>query len=169
VRLLFDEGSQRSSITSSLVKELKSRPVGEELSRDVLADGSVTPFRKTFRHNVTITGIDGEGEMKIILREKIKLGEGIPRVPAGLLAERLKKHGICISDLSTNYVKRSDIDIIIGSDYEALVKSGARVDLGSGLAAWGTRFGWTISGPVSESQGITSIDMFCAQQDISML
>jgi hypothetical protein len=74
-------------------------------------------------------------------------------VPANLLAERLEKHGIRVSDLSTNYVKRSDIDIIIGSDYEALVKSGARVDLGNGLAAWGTIFGWTISGPVSESQG----------------
>jgi hypothetical protein len=63
VRLLFDEGSQRSSITSSLVKQLRSQPVGEDVSRDVLADGSVTPFRKTFRHNVTITGIDGKGKM----------------------------------------------------------------------------------------------------------
>jgi hypothetical protein len=144
------------------VKELKSRPVGDELSRDVLADGSVTPFRKIYRHSITIAGVDNTGEMSIILREKYKLGEGIPRVPAGLLAERLKKYGICISDLSNNYVKRSDIDIIIGSDYETFVKNGARVDLGSGLAAWGTRFGWTISGPVSESQGITSIDMFCA-------
>jgi hypothetical protein len=74
-------------------------------------------------------------------------------VPAGLLAERLEKHGIHVSDMTTNYVKRRDIDIIIGSDYEAHVKSGARVDLGNGLAAWGTRFGWTVSGPVSESQG----------------
>lgn len=98
-RVLFDDGSQRSYITSSLVNSIKSTPVGTEYVRNILFDGTRTKCQILNNHEISICSLDGGGSMSLMLREKAILGGKISRIPKGFWLEELKKKGIEVSDV----------------------------------------------------------------------
>ncbi|OXA42876.1 Prolyl 4-hydroxylase subunit alpha-3 [Folsomia candida] len=77
VRLLFDEGSQKSYVTSYISNGIKSKPVGDEVVRNVMIDGSVTSPRRYNKHEMELVSVDGKVNRKLLLRERPQIG-GIP-------------------------------------------------------------------------------------------
>jgi hypothetical protein len=82
VRLLFDEGSQRSRITTDLVKT--SPPcVSAGWQRNVLFRNVLTEQRKVKSFEVEVGGLDKSYKKKLIFRETPSICGTIPRVKNG--------------------------------------------------------------------------------------
>ncbi|OXA47143.1 Cellular nucleic acid-binding protein [Folsomia candida] len=147
VRLLFDEGSQKSYVTSYTCNGIRSKPVGEEVVRNVMIDGSVTSPRRFNKHEMELSSVDGKSKRKLLLRERPQIGGIPPRAKMGPWFQQLKREKIWISDHCQAPVERADIDILIGGDYREQLMTGRRVDLKMGLFAIESVFGWMLCGP----------------------
>lgn len=149
VRVLFDDGSQRSYATSRTVQDIGSQPFGKEESRIVLMNGSVTDYENTNKHEVVVLGMHPSSKpVKIIVREKPVIGCVTPRIPNGPWISQLKKRKIFLSDWEMAFTERPEIQILIGSDYYEKFRTGKRIQLQPGLFAVETILGWTLSGPI---------------------
>ena len=173
VRLMFDDGSQKSYISRGVAQSIGSQPIRHEYMRNVLFDGSVTDYGKCAVHEVTIQSLDGNQITKIVLREKPVIGGRIPRVPNGPWISDLNRNNIWISDTVNTRGEDADIDVLIGSDYWGLVMTGEMFHMPCGLIAVNSKFGWSLSGPVPEKKcsnnGNRSISMFMAEANVSDL
>lgn len=169
-RLLIDTGCQRSAISKRLVDEIKCRPFRTEMSRNILFDGSVTKFAKTNLHKVTISGLNGKQSLQLVLREKPKLGGGIPLAPVGPWMKTLQSQGIWITDTGNN-MDRAEVDIVIGSDYWWQIKTGNEHKITPQLGATETIFGWAISGtlPHVQSEVDEQLSLFQMEEDFTRL
>lgn len=90
-RILFDDGSQRSYITSALVKSINSIPFRHEYIRNILFDGTRTSGQKFNNHKVNITELEGTNVLPVILRERPTIGGRIPRIPKGSKNSKTKE------------------------------------------------------------------------------
>lgn len=156
VRVLFDDGSQRSYITRRTVTDIKSQAVGREESRIVLMNGTITDYENTNKHEIELTGLGLNKKVKIIVREKPQIGCATPKVPSGPWIQKLKKMKIFLTDWEMTHVDRVDIDLLIGSDYYEIFRTGKRIQVDAGLYAVETIFGWTLSGSVPDEKSLSS-------------
>ncbi|OXA52865.1 Pro-Pol polyprotein [Folsomia candida] len=168
VRLLFDEGSQRSYITYSTAKAIRSKPMGSEFSRNVLFDGSVTDVGQVYKHHILLRSLYGRNQVKVVLREKPIIGGIVPRVQNGPWIQELKARGILLSDYSRHQVAEPDIQILIGSDLWGSIMTGRMIKLRCGLVACESVFGWSLSGPVPKFNSVLneSISMFTTEENV---
>lgn len=125
-RLLFDDGSQRSYVTSPTVKAIKSRPFNHEYVRNVLFDGSRTDQQKLNNHRVNIMDLVGSNVVPVILRERPVIGGKTSRIPKGHWLDEFEKKNIKFNDISNGKDCSSDIDIVIGSDYWGMAMTGKK-------------------------------------------
>lgn len=82
VRIMFDDGCQRSSITRRVTKAIRSIPVRTEIVRNVLFDGLKTDFQKTNVHSITLVSLCGSNVFHLVVRDE-KIGGNISKIPKG--------------------------------------------------------------------------------------
>ncbi|XP_021959265.1 uncharacterized protein LOC110855152 [Folsomia candida] len=157
VRLLFDEGSQLSNIGSATVNKIGSRQVGEEWSRSVLFGGDVTQAKKVKKFEVKLESLDGKFSEKLVLNETPVICGTLPRIPHGPWVQELKKKKIWISDLEQRSLESTDVEILVGSDYWGKLVTSKPLQVFQDLNAVKTKFGWTLSGPLSRKASQASV------------
>lgn len=169
-RLLFDDGSQRSYATKSLMKKMGSQPFKQEYMRNILFDGSTTKLKSINNHKVDIQGLEGNKNLSLILREREVLGGRVTRIPKGYWLDEFAVKGIQFNDLSLGKDGIADIDIVIGSDYWGKIMKGTKESLPCGLSAFESIWGWTLCGPIPQtSQTDHYISMFMADESVKNL
>ncbi len=170
-RVLFDDGSQRSYITTSLIKSLDSKPFKQEGMRNILFDGSRTEYQKLNNHKISVQSLTGTGTMSLIVREKSILGGRVSRIPKGFWLKEFINKEIQFNDVAESKESISaEVDIVIGSDYWGLVVNGNKETLPCGLTAFETIWGWTLCGIVpTDSQSHNIISMFIAEEEVNKL
>lgn len=148
VRLLFDEGSQKSNGRSSTLEAIGSKVVGEEWSRNVLFGGMVTEPKKVKECLVRVESLDGTIRQDLHLRKSEVICGAIPRVPSGPWMHELQRKKIWIGDFEKSKLDSQEIEVLVGSDYWGQLVVGKPIRLNCDLFAVKTVFGWTLSGPV---------------------
>lgn len=73
-RVMFDDGSQRSYVISSVVRAIKSQPFDHEYMRNVLFDGTRTNQQRLNNHKMGIMSLAGSNPLSVILRERPVIG-----------------------------------------------------------------------------------------------
>ncbi|XP_021959667.1 uncharacterized protein LOC110855571 [Folsomia candida] len=145
VRLLFDEGSQRSYIRTKTAQELKCQVVDKLTLQNSLFGGHVTSTEEKNCYRVTTSGIDRKdcARMNLQLVNEDFICGACPEIPPGPWCKELARKKIHTTDTSA-----SEVDILIGSDLWGSLMTGRMVKLGCGFIAVESVFGWTISGVV---------------------
>ena len=150
VRVLFDSGSQRSYVTSSLKSKLRlSTSRKETLHLNTFGDEQ---FRKQSCEEVKlgIQGMDGEFTIEVkALAFPVICSPVATRVN---LAEFTHLDGLEFAD-DTNGTNGT-IDILIGADYYYEVVTGEIIKGDDGPTAVASKFGWLLTGPVKLSGAV---------------
>lgn len=170
VRILFDDGCQRSCITKSTAESIQSVPIGSERARNILFDGSKTNYQTSNIHDITLLSFDKSREIQLIVREKSKIGGNISKIPRGFWISELERNGIFVSDLEDYPDQTAEIDIVIGSDYWGKLMTGNKHSLTCGLNAHKSIFGWTLSGITpKDNHGQEIVSMFLSEDSLEKL
>ncbi len=166
VRMIVDNGSQRSYVNPSTCKAGRGIWVGNEWLQNVLFGGKTTSPEKFPRHELIVYGIDG-GKMNLELLEKKEITGKLCGVPDGPWIQELARKGIALSDIGDKF---STADILIGNDYWGAIRTGRMVKLACGLVAEETVFGWTLGGPIPNvSTSMIVATMTVCSQEIEKL
>ena len=171
VRLLFDDGSQKSYIKTSLAKELHCEKLNEIKIQNCLFGGKVTEMKSRFQLKVNLRGAGGH--YKQARREAIMVNEDVisgacPKVPRGPWIQELAEKRIFITDMGAS---SSEVEILIGSDLWGSFMTGRMIQLRCGLTAVESIFGWTLSGKinsVSKNSVACSVITMLTQEERSL-
>ncbi|CAL8135607.1 unnamed protein product [Orchesella dallaii] len=164
VRVLFDEGSQRSYIKKSLAEEMGCEKLGQETMTTLLFGGGKKGLQARVKYNVLLGSTNGSNSCyknNFILLDEPVLCQNVPSIPSGPWVRELQQKGIQLTDTRAD---TPDVEILIGSNYRDLLMTGKTVRVGSGLTATETLFGWTLSGAIMGNDdvniGLTTISLF---------
>ena len=144
VRLLLDNGSQLSYITTSLRSRLRLKSVRQEkLSLNTFGSDSFAPrgcdVTMTLRKPGTNEGLE------IMACTSPVICSSLPSLVNVSKYAYLK----CLDLADSSSLRQGAINILIGSDYYWQVVTGEIVNGDSGPVAMSSIFGWLLSGPVS--------------------
>lgn len=173
-RLIYDSGSQQSYVLSKTTTELGYEPCGIEVIQHALFGGTIT---KPVKHNIYqlfLCSLDDKFECTLDVYDQTEICSSIPTVPTGPWLGELARKNIHLTDLE---YPTTEIEILIGSDFEGKLLTGRREELTSGLVAIETQLGWTLSGKLPtlsgnlESSLATTLvtSMFCKDVSVSDL
>lgn len=168
VRVLVDNGSQRSYITKRLARELSLEKTGEESVIHSLFRGSQTAVIPHSRYLVKLQPCGGGAPCQISVRDDEKLCGGIPRIPKtanSKILNELKQKRIWISDVGDT---APPIEIIIGADVFGKLLTGKIIQLDCGLTAFETKLGWTVQGEVETGTSRATEEINLAATDASI-
>ncbi|XP_037047435.1 uncharacterized protein LOC119082120 [Bradysia coprophila] len=164
VRALFDDGSHRSYITTSLAKRVKGKEIGKFFERNTLFGGILSDIEERTIYEVSLGPINKKHVYKMELSDKEKITGEIQKLPDGFWLEELKLLGIVINDCQSD---NEEPDILIGADLMNKLTTERNILLKSGLKAVETVFGWTIMGPLPQvNQLCTSLAMSITTRQI---
>ncbi|XP_068757562.1 uncharacterized protein [Montipora capricornis] len=145
VRILFDNGSQRSYVTSSLKSRLNLKPIKTETLHLNMFGGST--FRKQSCEVVKLRLRKNEGKEV----EVTALNYPIICSPLPSKVEVNYPHLEDLQLADSLNDKCGAIDVLIGSDYYWEIVSGKTVHGDCGPTAVSSKFGWLLSGPLRDS------------------
>jgi len=162
VRILFDEGSNRSFIKTSTAANMMCPVIEEFEFETTLFGGNKTVSRLKKKFKVSIQSLDRkfQGEFPFI-NEDIICGN-CPVVPKGPWLKELSDQKIYVNDISSD---NPEIEILIGSNLWGQFMTGRMFKLKNGLIAVESVFGWTLSGEISSKPSSSN----CTSAVISML
>ena len=155
VRMLFDNGSQRSYVSSSVTSRLNLKPVSSEnLHINTFGD---TNYRKQKCNVVKLC-------LQTLNREELELYAVNFPVICSLLPSRVNVadyihlQGL---ELADNFDNTESIDVLIGSDYYWDFVSGDSIKGDQGPTAVYSKFGWLLSGPLHDhsSTGVVTSNL----------
>ncbi|XP_021947712.1 uncharacterized protein LOC110845573 [Folsomia candida] len=152
-RLVYDNGSQGTSICVRTAQDLGLKPVGESCSRKVLYGGQVTDMQKHYKYNLRVTNIDGTNGRTLIAMDEPEICGRLSRVPRGPWLKELAAKKIRLSDFKS---EDADIEVLVGSDYYGQLITGRVVQLKCGLTAIESVFGWTLCGRIPRQENTAS-------------
>ena len=113
VRLLFDEGSQRSYIRKSLAMDLNCKTIGSVILQNSLFGGVKSEARDKKIFEISLKSKSSPRERKYKLISEDVICTNVPTIPNGPWMSELKKRGIFVTD---TWASTTEIDILIGSD-----------------------------------------------------
>lgn len=149
IRLVFDCGSHKSYMKSSLIQKLGLQPNGELYLQKNLFGGGGIELQRHSTYNLKLFGLDKKTSRSIEVLNEKQICASIAKVQMGTWIKELDQKGIHLSDLDS---ENSDIDVLIGNDYYGSFLTGNLIHLDCGLTAIETVFGWTLSGRVAVQQ-----------------
>ena len=145
VRILFDNGSQRSYVTSSLMSRLNLKPVKTETLHLNTFGGSTFRKQSCDVIKLRLKGQDGE-EVEI---SALSYPTICSPLPSKVKVNYPHLEGLQLADeLDDNC---GSIDVLIGSDYYWEIVGGETVRGDHGPTAISSKFGWLLSGPLRDS------------------
>ena len=153
VRCLFDNGSQRSFISTRVARKVGCQGVEDANVQIVGIGGNLAVNREPLKvGTITLGPCKKEpiGEIQAIIIEK--LCGSMRKIPKGPWLSELKRKGIRLTDDVEQFEGDSgEIDLLIGSDtYWQYVQS-RTYRTKEGPVAVKTRLGWTLNGPVNKT------------------
>ncbi|OXA48579.1 hypothetical protein Fcan01_16287, partial [Folsomia candida] len=131
-RLVFDNGSQGSSVRRDTAEALRLEPVGEVWSRKVLFGGQLTERRRHNRLRVTLSSPDGNTQRDLEVLDEPEICGRLRRIPKGPWLEELAQNRIMLSDMKS---QNPEIEVLVGNDYFGQLMTGRVVQLACGLTA----------------------------------
>ncbi|XP_044165233.1 uncharacterized protein LOC122949165 [Acropora millepora] len=155
VRVLFDNGSQRSYVSSSVTSRLNLKPVTSEILQiNTFGD---TNYRKQKCNVVKLC-------LQTRQHEELELyAVNFPVICSSLpsrvnVANYIHLEGL---ELADNFDNTESIDVLIGSDYYWDFVSGDSIKGDQGPTAVYSKFGWLLSGPMHDhsSSGVVSSNL----------
>ena len=161
VRLMFDEGSERSYIKTDVAKLLKCNPLDRILLQNNLFGGEVSKPKICNFYEVTLEGINSKESRNLKLINEDVICNSCPTVPPGPWIKELAKKKIYLTD---TWADSPEIEILIGSNHWGKLMTGKMFRLKNGLIAVESVLGWTLSGEIP-----SQINSSCATTVISML
>ncbi|CAG7730811.1 unnamed protein product, partial [Allacma fusca] len=153
VRVVIDDGSQRSYILKHVVEELCLRPIGSEPIVHALFGGVKTDPIKHKRYKVSLTSLDDSFSCNVTMLDQATICSSIPRVPRGPWLGELKQRKIWLTDVGDG---APDVEILLGADMVGRLLTGRMRHLKGGLLAVETKLGWTLMGEVPRIGGTES-------------
>lgn len=160
-RLLFDEGSNRSYIKTSVAEKLKCPIVEEFKLQTTVFGGNTTPMKKKVRYDVELQSLNKRYSKILCLINEDRICGNCPKIPYGPWMSELKAQNIHVND--TDVSEDPEIQILIGSNMWSHLMTGRTFKLICGLIAVESVFGWTLSGeilPFKDSLAARSISLF---------
>ena len=142
VRILFDNGSQRSYITSNLKSKLNLKPMKTETLH--LNTFGVNSFQRQSCELVRLRLKNHVGEETEITA--LSYPTICSPLPSKVKVNYPHLEGLALADSLDDSC--GDIDILIGSDYYWDLVSGETIRGDSGPTAVSSKFGWLLSGPL---------------------
>ncbi|XP_064480512.1 uncharacterized protein LOC135394016 [Ornithodoros turicata] len=154
-RIMFDGGSQRSFISRRMAKKLGCKYLEtEELTVEVFG-GHLT--ERSFRRvRLSMSSRSGEKSFEIEALETDSICEQILPMIDKDIQSKLNDKNLEPADVIQTDSK--EIAVLIGSDYYWEVVSGKVEDLGKGLRAIETSFGWCVQGPIPTGGNVVHCD-----------
>ena len=164
VRILFDNGSQRTYITNNLQRKLGLTPKkSESIQLNTFGDNK---FRKQTCSNVQLVLENSSGE-KIDLTA-LSVPVICSPLPPAVDVDYPHLEGLELAD-PLDEDNESRIDILIGSDFYWNIVTGDIIRGGSGPIAVRSKLGWLLTGPsegyVSSDDKITSNLIIAGESD----
>lgn len=167
IRVLVDDGSQRSFITKDVVSKLNLKAVGTEHIVHGLFGAVETPSTVHHNYELRVQGVDGGEEVTITALDQEIICSSIPRPTVRqdtkMLAE-LQKRGVQLSDLGEG---EPPIEMLIGADAIGRILTGRIEILPGGVSAIQTKLGWCVVGGSSKkvaSMVTMSLNVFSIPQ-----
>lgn len=148
VRAIFDDGSHRSYITKSLANRTKGREIGKFFERNILFGGILSDVEERTIFEVSVGPLNKKPNIRLELADKEVITGEIDKLPAGYWQRELKEKGIWINDMESD---SQEPEILIGGDLIPALTTDRSVTLKCGLKAIETVFGWTIIGPIPQT------------------
>ena len=152
VRVLLDNGSQLSYITTSVKTRLNLKPIRQErLSLNTFGSNSFT----TRGCDVVRLALQKPGHserLEITARTSPVICSNLPVLVNA--SKYIHLQGLDLADSSSNH--QGGIDVLIGSDYYWQIVTGDVVSGESGPVAMNSIFGWLVSGPINDSSVVNS-------------
>ncbi|XP_068697018.1 uncharacterized protein [Montipora foliosa] len=165
VRVLFDNGSQRSYVSSSVTSRLNLKPVNSEnLHINTFGD---TSYRKQ-KCNVVKLCLQTRNNEKLELYA-VNFPVICSPLPSRVnVADYVHLEGL---ELADNFDNTESIDVLIGSDYYWDFVSGDSIKGDQGPTAVNSKFGWLLSGPMYDesSSSVVSSNLIISGGVSSML
>jgi hypothetical protein len=168
VRLLFDNGSQRSYLLQNTAKALSCQSNGEEWIQQSLFSGVLTDPKRYNKYTIRLQSLEGSNYKQIEVVDEKKICGKINGIPAGPWMDELSEDNIHLTDYCAS---NSEIQILIGSDYYGSCLTGNIRQLNCGLTAIETVFGWTLGGKLPRvsttynNLAITSIALHTSEEN----
>ncbi|XP_064461559.1 uncharacterized protein LOC135371435 [Ornithodoros turicata] len=171
VRVLLDNGSQRTFVTEDLTRRVRVRSAGFRRSGDLFLRLDTTFCTSYVRKGQPLsqrtTRVPGLGRSH---------GPRDLQVPqpcsSGTVAALLQDHGLEPAPTSCPSDNVDNVDILVGADYYWRFVSGKIVRLSDDLTAVDTLFGWTVQGPanISSLVGVSSVvSLLCCAETGAVL
>jgi len=151
VRLLFDEGSQRSYVKTSIAEELNCEVIEHLKTRNLLFGGILSEVKHRKGYSVEVASVHGNLRKKLSLVNEDVICNSCPTVPYGPWMKELTEKKIFITDTDAEI---QEVEVLIGSDLWGSVMTGKMVKLKCGLVALESIFGWTLSGVIPNYKSI---------------
>ncbi len=148
VRAVFDDGSHRSYITKRLANRTKGREIGKFFERNTLFGGIVSDVEERTIFEVFLGPLNKKPNIRLHLADKEVITGEIQKLPVGYFQHELEEKGIWINDIQSD---NEEPDILIGADLIPMLTTDRSVKLKCGLKAEETVFGWTIMGPIPQT------------------
>ncbi|XP_064470095.1 uncharacterized protein LOC135384823 [Ornithodoros turicata] len=150
VRVLLDNGSQRTFVTEDLTRRLGCEAQGSE----DLAIFSFGSTRRSARHtcakvSLSLSGLHESQDLDALTVPDIC--SSLNPAVGGTVAALLQDHGLEPAPTSCPSDSVDNVDILVGADYYWRFVSGKIVRLSEDLTAVDTLFGWTVQGPANIS------------------
>jgi hypothetical protein len=166
VRLLFDEGSQRSYVKTSVAEKLKCRVVGNLVLQNNLFGGHRTADTPHKLYDVQLQGIESREVMQLNLINEDIICSSCPTIPPGPWMDELSRENIIVSD---SWARTPEVEILIGSDLWGALMTGQMKKLNCGLIAVESIFGWTLSGEIPrQDTAACNVISLLTQGDLSI-
>ena len=153
VRILFDNGSQRSYITNSLKEKLGLPPFKKEkLNLNTFGDSKF----KIQMCDVVRVYLRKPGNERVFCVDALSFPTICSALPSSV---KLESHPrLSNLELADNFdsTSQNQIDILVGSDFYWSLVTGEIFHTDEGLVAVGSKLGWLLSGPVESCTSNTT-------------
>ncbi|GBN27315.1 hypothetical protein AVEN_190516-1 [Araneus ventricosus] len=147
VRVLCDNGSQKSYILKNIAEEMKYPVSRQETIKNSLFGGVSTKECKHNCYRIKLKQLNGNFTCNFEVLDQAVICENVLPVSEGPWLGQLIDLGVTLTD--TN-VSREPIQVLIGADIMGKLPTDKRKLLSSGLVAVETHLGWTLMGKVPQ-------------------
>ena len=171
VRLMIDDGSQKSYITKDAAAKMKYKEVAVQKINHSLFGGMKSGVTTHKKYLIRLANIDNSYACNFVAFDESVLCEEVPLIKKGPWCAELDKLNVYLSDLNS---EEQSITILIGADVAGQLLTGRHYKLRCGLVAVETHLGWTVMGKVPgteqrEDPVVTAVSMYVQDNNVSSL
>lgn len=171
IRLVIDEGSQRSYITKAAAAQVSYEPVAEQLMNHSLFGGEKSGTVSHKKYVIRLSSLEEDFKCNFTALDQNVICEEIPIVKSGPWLNELDALNIRISDMDKG---DEAVSVLVGADVAGKLMTGRRHILKCGLVAVETYLGWTMMGAIApteqrEDAAITTYAMFVHSRKVEDL